>query len=241
MSTLENSDTSLPVNQLSVSIEGLKNYLGFLYEIGVTGFDCSEKSLGIMESWGKKGTFFEETLEKIIEDMGECRRCSLCNGRTNIVFGAGDPDAKLVFVGEGPGHDEDQKGKPFVGSAGKLLTKIIESIKLSRDQVYICNIVKCRPPGNRNPGEDEIRACFPFFKRQIKAIRPGLICALGSVAAQTILETKSPITKLRGRFYDAMDAKVMPTYHPAYLLRNPNKKREVWEDMKKIIKKYNAL
>lgn len=241
MSIIQNNNASLPAKKLAISIEGIKNYLGFLSEIGVTGFDCSEKSLRIIQSWGEKKPFHNETLEKIIKDMGECRQCSLCNKRTNIVFGAGNPDARLVFVGEGPGSAEDIKGVPFVGAAGGLLTKIIEAIKLSRDQVYICNIVKCRPPGNRNPSADEIMTCLPFFKRQIKAIQPKFICAMGSVAAQTILGTTIPISKLRGTFYDVTGIRVMPTYHPAYLLRNSDKKREVWEDMKQLMSEYNAV
>jgi DNA polymerase len=141
-----------------------------------------------------------------------------------------------MFVGEGPGYDEDQKGEPFVGAAGKLLTKIIEAINHTREQVYICNIIKCRPPGNRNPMPDEIDVCFPFLKRQIASVKPDIICALGTFAAQTLLETKSPISQLRGCFFDYMGARVLPTYHPAYLLRNPSKKRDVWEDMKKLMK-----
>jgi len=175
-------------------------------------------------------------LEVIRIDLGECRRCRLSESRKNIVFGAGDPHARLVFVGEGPGYDEDQKGKPFVGAAGRLLTKIIEAIKFTREQVYICNIIKCRPPGNRNPLPDEIESCLPFLKRQIAAIKPDFICALGTFAAQALLETKKPISKLKGRFHDYNGIRLLPTYHPAYLLRNPGKKRDVWEDMKKLMK-----
>lgn len=145
-----------------------------------------------------------------------------------------------MFVGEGPGAEEDRAGEPFVGDAGQLLTKIISAMKLSRDQVYICNIVKCRPPGNRIPEEDEIRACMPFLKRQIAAIRPEFICALGAVAAQAILKTDTTISKLRGRFHNYKGIKVMPTFHPAYLLRNPDRKREVWEDVQKIMKEYGV-
>ena len=148
----------------------------------------------------------------------------------------GDPRARLVFVGEGPGYEEDQKGEPFVGAAGQLLTKIIQAIQLSRSEVYICNIVKCRPPGNRNPTQDEMAACLPFLRRQLSAVAPDFICALGSVAARTLLETETPISKLRGHFHHYMGIRVMPTYHPAYLLRNPEKKREVWEDMKMLMK-----
>jgi DNA polymerase len=139
-------------------------------------------------------------------------------------------------VGEGPGYDEDQKGEPFIGAAGQLLTKIIEAIKYTRDQVYICNIIKCRPPGNRNPLPNEIEACLPFLKRQLAAINPDVICALGTFAAQALLDTTLPISKLKGRFHEYDGIRVLPTYHPAYLLRNPGKKRDVWEDMQKLMK-----
>ena len=175
-----------------------------------------------------------ESLDSIRTDLGDCRRCKLCSGRTNIVFGSGTSEAKLVFVGEGPGADEDAQGLPFVGAAGQLLTKIIEAIQLTRDQVYICNIVKCRPPSNRTPEEDEIAACSPFLFRQIESIRPRVICCLGAVAAQTVLGTKTAVGKLRGHFHDYRGIKVMPTWHPAYLLRNPAAKRDVWDDVKKI-------
>lgn len=174
------------------------------------------------------------SLEAIREDIGDCRRCKLCKKRTNIVFGSGNPQARLVFVGEGPGADEDEQGLPFVGRAGQLLTKIIESIQLRREEVYICNVVKCRPPENRVPEKDEIAACSPFMRGQLAVIQPRIICCLGATAAQTLLETTTFMGKLRGRFYDFGDAKLIATYHPAYLLRNPNAKRDVWEDMKKI-------
>jgi len=175
-----------------------------------------------------------ENLESIRADLGDCQRCKLCSGRTNIVFGSGTSQTKLVFVGEGPGADEDAQGLPFVGAAGQLLTKIIDAIQLTRDQVYICNVVKCRPPSNRIPEEDEIAACSPFLFRQIESIRPQIICCLGAVATQTVLETKTAVGKLRGRFHDFRGIQVMPTWHPAYLLRNPAAKRDVWDDVKKI-------
>ena len=181
------------------------------------------------------------TLEEVREELGDCRRCKLHSTRTNIVFGTGTPKARLVFVGEGPGRDEDLQGKPFVGLAGQLLTKIIQAIQLTREEVYIANIIKCRPPGNRNPEPDEIRACEPFLIKQLQAIRPKLICALGTFAAQTLLKTEEKISLLRGRFHQYQGIPLMPTYHPAYLLRNPNFKRDVWEDMKKIKKEYDRL
>ncbi len=176
----------------------------------------------------------DETLEQVRDDLGDCRRCKLWPARNSIVFGSGNPRAQLVFVGEGPGADEDMQGLPFVGKAGQLLTKIIESINLNREEVYICNVVKCRPPNNRFPEKDEIAACSPFLLRQLEVIKPKVICCLGAAAAQTLLNTKAPIGALRGRFRDYRGTQLMVTYHPAYLLRNPSAKREVWEDMKKI-------
>ena len=168
--------------------------------------------------------------------MGDCRRCGLAAGRKHIVFGTGNPRARLVFVGEGPGHEEDQQGEPFVGAAGQLLTKIIQAMKLDRKEVYICNIIKCRPPGNRNPAPDEIEACSPFLERQIAAIQPDFICALGTFAAQTLLATSVPISKLRGKFHAYRGVRVLPTYHPAFLLRNPERKRDVWEDVQELMR-----
>ncbi len=177
----------------------------------------------------------EERLASLRQEIGECVRCRLSEKRTRIVFGAGNSRARLMFVGEGPGYDEDRQGLPFVGRAGQLLNRIIESIGMKRDDVYIANIVKCRPPENRTPWPDEIATCSPFLLRQIEAIRPRVVCALGGVAVQTLLGTSTPISRVRGEFRSLPDGTlVMPTFHPAYLLRNPDKKKEVWEDMKKI-------
>jgi len=178
----------------------------------------------------------EETLEAIRQALGDCQRCPLGAKRRRLVFGEGNPHAELVFIGEAPGADEDLQGRPFVGRAGQLLTKIIEAMGLKRDNVYICNILKCRPPGNRNPAPDEVAACEPFLIRQLEAIRPRIICALGSVAARTLLKTEAPITVLRGRFQSYQGLRLMPTYHPAYLLRNPAAKKQVWEDVQIIMK-----
>jgi len=176
------------------------------------------------------------TLDIVREELGECTRCSLCTSRKNIVFGKGNPYASLVFVGEAPGGDEDVAGEPFVGEAGQLLTRIIQSIKLRREDVYICNVIKCRPPKNRDPEPEEIEACFPFLKKQLEVMRPRLICALGKFAAQTLLGTTERISKLRGKIYEFNHIKVVPTFHPASLLRNPEWKREVWQDMQLIQK-----
>jgi uracil-DNA glycosylase family 4 len=178
-----------------------------------------------------------ETLDHVRADLGDCQRCKLAGGRTNLVYGVGDPHARLVFVGEGPGADEDAKGEPFVGRAGQLLTEIItKGMKLGRQDVYICNVVKCRPPGNRNPEPDEVAACEPFLVRQLRAIGPEVIVALGKFAAQTLLRSKTPITQLRGRWFDYQGIMLMPTFHPAYLLRNPGDKRLVWEDIQKVMR-----
>ena len=176
-----------------------------------------------------------DVLLVVRQDLGDCTRCKLHTlGRRQIVFGVGNPKAELMFVGEAPGADEDIQGEPFVGRAGQLLTKIIEAIELTRADVYIANVIKCRPPGNRNPEPDEVEQCEPFLFQQIDAVRPKVIVALGKFAAQSLLRTVEPITRLRGREFAYRDAILMPTYHPAYLLRNPSAKRDVWEDMKRV-------
>ena len=172
------------------------------------------------------------SLEAIREDIGDCQRCKLAGGRKSIVFGQGDAAARLMFVGEAPGADEDEQGLAFVGRAGQLLTKIIEAIGMRREDVYICNVLMCRPPGNRNPETDEILSCQPFLEQKIQTIHPRVLVGLGKFAAQWLLKTAEPISRLRGRLGDYGDIKVMATYHPAYLLRNPGAKKEVWEDMK---------
>jgi len=173
-------------------------------------------------------------LKKLEEQAKECTKCELSKDRTNVVFGVGNPDADLMLVGEAPGYYEDAQGEPFVGKAGQLLTKIIESIGMKRGDVYIANILKCRPPDNRNPSANEIVMCSPHLIRQIEIIRPKIICALGTFAAQTLLDTKDTIGKLRGRFFEYQSTKFLATYHPAYLLRNPDDKKKVWADIKKI-------
>ncbi len=182
-----------------------------------------------------------DALSAIRADIGDCTRCKLHTlGRSQVVFGVGNPQADLMFVGEAPGADEDVQGIPFVGRAGQLLTKIIEAIELKRDEVYIANVIKCRPPGNRNPEPDEVETCEPFLFRQIDVIKPKVIVALGKFAAQVLLRSDAPISRLRGRVFEYRGAKLIPTFHPAYLLRNPASKREVWEDMKLVKSLLNA-
>ena len=177
----------------------------------------------------------EEALQAIRSEIGDCTRCKLHRlGRRQIVFGVGNPSADLMFVGEAPGADEDVQGIPFVGRAGQLLTKIIEAIGLRRDDVYIANVIKCRPPENRNPEPDEVETCEPFLFQQIDRIKPKVIVALGTFAAKALLKTQDPISRLRGRAFDYRGATLIPTFHPAFLLRSPDRKRDVWEDMKKV-------
>jgi len=223
-------------------LDEVSRTLRHMQETGIRGVDCAPESLDKLNAWGcgyeMASAGSTETLEDIRAHLGECQRCKLCRSRTRIVFGAGNSQARLMFIGEGPGHEEDRTGEPFVGAAGQLLNRIIEAIRLNRQDVYIANVVKCRPPGNRLPEPEEIATCSPFLNRQIRAIRPRFICTLGSCAAQNLLNTQEAVSRLRGRFFDHEGIRVLPTYHPAYLLRNPEKKREVWEDMKLLMKEY---
>jgi uracil-DNA glycosylase len=182
-----------------------------------------------------------ESLDDICADLGDCQRCKLAGGRTNIVFGVGDPRAPLMFVGEGPGAEEDRQGEPFVGPAGQLLDRMIAAMGWTRDQVYIANVVKCRPPNNRDPEPDEVDACEPFLARQIAAVQPLIIVTLGRPATHLLLRTRAPISRLRGHFQQYNGIRVMPTYHPAYLLRSPDKKRESWSDLKQVIRELEVL
>jgi len=178
-----------------------------------------------------------EALEALKKKIGNCKRCGLCDGRTNLVFGDGNPNSDLMFIGEGPGRAEDEQGIPFVGRSGKLLTDIIAAMGFTRDKVYIANIVKCRPPKNRNPLPDEVKTCIPFLIEQAEIITPKVIVCLGSVATQNLLSTEEKISNMRGKFTEWNNIPVMPTYHPAFLLRNSNMKKPVWEDMKLVMKK----
>jgi DNA polymerase len=245
---------------MSTNREQLAEHLKFFEELGVAGFrkdrDWSTRaSAESVESTGKTQSMESsesresresaessertesavEQLPAIRDDIGDCVRCKLCTlGRRQIVFGVGNANADLMFVGEAPGRDEDIQGIPFVGRAGQKLTQIIEAIGLKREDVYIANVIKCRPPENRNPEPDEVEQCEPFLFRQVDTIKPKVIVALGTFAARSLLKTMDPISRLRGRVYDYRGAKLVPTFHPAFLLRNPSCRREVWEDMKKV-------
>ncbi|MBN1545346.1 MAG: uracil-DNA glycosylase [Syntrophaceae bacterium] len=223
------------IDSLTVAIDldrERRRPLSYLTVVQEQDVDMPEKSMISKPA----PTIAKATLQDIRDELGDCRRCSLHEKRRNLVFGEGSSRAEVVFVGEAPGADEDQQGRPFVGRAGQLLTKIIEAMGLTREDVYICNILKCRPPGNRNPLPEEIRVCEPFLIKQLEAIRPKVICALGTFAAHTLLKNDVPITVLRGRFHDYHGIPLMPTYHPAYLLRNPSAKKQVWKDVQQIMK-----
>ena len=224
----------------------IAEHLRFAAELGVAGVsrDPAWRQRGdgdispVEPAGSARATFFPNAgaaLSAIRTEIGDCTRCKLhALGRRQIVFGVGNPNADLMFVGEAPGADEDIQGEPFVGRAGQLLTKIIEAMGLKREDVYIANVIKCRPPQNRNPEQDEVDTCEPFLFQQIDVVKPKVVVALGSFAARALLRTLDPISRLRGRVYEYRGAKLVPTFHPAYLLRNPSSKREVWEDMKHV-------
>ena len=236
---------------MATTREQLAEHLRFFGELGVEGFrkdpvwasrTDADRASGhnadraeVVGQRAESGSDTTSQLVEIREDIGDCTRCKLCNlGRKQIVFGVGNPNADLMFVGEAPGRDEDIQGIPFVGRAGQKLTQIIEAIGLKREDVYIANVIKCRPPDNRNPEPDEVESCEPFLFRQVDTIKPKVIVALGTFAAKSLLKTTDSISRLRGRVYDYRGAKLVPTFHPAFLLRNPSCRREVWEDMKKV-------
>lgn len=235
-----------PVEEIKEIFDQLKNLVITNQEMGLDPPPISTSASSYLEG-GAADTNTDSDqldnaslLEELRVHLGDCQRCKLYKGRTNLVFGEGASDARLVFVGEGPGREEDIAGRPFVGEAGGLLTRIIQNgMGLSREEVYICNVVKCRPPRNRDPERDEIEACLPFLKQQLNIIKPDVICILGRVAGQALLRSDFKISLERGNWYSYMDIPVMPTYHPAYVLRNPSRKRQlkgqIWEDVKKIM------
>lgn len=219
-------------------IASLRNYLEELRESGVDALPYAEPATGAPVLSGTEASNGQsEGLGEIRTELLDCGRCALGATRTNLVFGVGNPRARVVFVGEAPGRDEDLKGEPFVGEAGQLLTKIIQAMGFARDDVYICNVLKCRPPNNRNPQPDEIEQCEPFLLRQVRAVGPEVIVCLGTFATHTLLKTREPISKLRGQFHDYHGIPLMPTFHPAFLLRNPGMKREVWSDVQQVMKR----
>jgi DNA polymerase len=223
-------------DDLVETLDAISGTLKYMAASGCKGFECTPEQLDTFRNLDCLPEMQPGNLASIQSEVGVCERCRLSKTRTQTIFGEGNKRARLVFVGEGPGYEEDRQGRPFVGPAGQLLTKIIEAMGLTREEVYIGNIIKCRPPGNRNPAPEEIEACLPFLERQLTAIQPEYICALGAVAAKTLLKTEAPISRLRGRLHSYGNIRLMPTFHPAYLLRNPDKKRDVWEDMQVLMR-----
>jgi DNA polymerase len=218
---------------LAEAARALADHLRFQQALGIRDLPLAGEPLGGPPA----------ALRRVEAASVGCTRCKLSTGRTTIVFGTGSPEARLVIIGEGPGEEEDRQGKPFVGRAGQLLTKMLESVSIPREEVYICNIVKCRPPGNRNPEPEEIGACAPFLAGQLAAIQPGVICALGTFAAQQLLRTREPISRLRGQLHRLGAAVVIPTFHPAFLLRNPGPayRRQAYDDLKLIRREYDRV
>jgi DNA polymerase len=221
--------------ELTQLIRQLKEWLAFQGRLGWPGAPAHAVTAAPDTPAEAPAPPRRPTLEEIRAEMGDCRRCKLWRTRTHLVFGEGSPTAELMFIGEGPGAEEDQQGRPFVGAAGQLLNRILAKMGFSREEVYIANVVKSRPPGNREPEPDEIAACLPFLKKQIEAIQPRVIVTLGRVATQALLETSTPLTKLRGTWQSYQGIPVMPTFHPSYLLRFPRERLKTWEDMQKVM------
>jgi len=221
-----------PVKELAELVDSLSGWLRYQRRLGWRGLPRPAPAApAARESTAEKVS----TLEEIRAEMGDCRRCKLYGGRTHLVFGDGPPGARLMFVGEAPGADEDQQGLPFVGASGQLLNNMLRNLGLRREEVYIANILKCRPPGNRDPESDEVTACLPFLEKQIQAIRPRVIVILGRPAVHALLRTKEPITRLRGHWQRYHDIRVMPTFHPSFLLRAPQERKKTWADMQQVM------
>ena len=212
---------------------GLEAWLKFQRRLGWLGVPRWEKEPPVEAP--KPPQTDRPTLAEIREEMGDCRRCKLFRGRTNLVFGEGSPQARIIFVGEAPGGEEDLQGRPFVGPAGQLLNNLLNKLGLRREEVYIANVVKSRPPGNREPEADEVAACLPFLIKQIESIRPSVIVTLGRVATHNLLKTATPLTKLRGNWQKFQNIRVMPTFHPSYLLRSPQERKKTWDDMQRVM------
>jgi DNA polymerase len=249
------------VNDRSTVIKGLRKAMEFYRELGFEYLPVKRADIGNIlsgvlsdnepvssEVYVKKEELHHEeyvvgkneSLEVLADEIRNCTECKLSEGRKNVVFGEGNADADLMFIGEGPGREEDVQARPFVGDAGKLLTNLIVKLGLNREEVYIANIVKCRPPNNRNPEKDEVASCMPFLEKQIEKIKPKVIVCLGKVSAQALLNSKVPISRMRGDFFKYNNIPVMPTFHPAYLLRNPKDKWLTWDDMKKVLEKLKS-
>jgi len=227
-------------NELRLTLAAARSHFEALIDLGLENLNSSLPA----ENKGPQGlpanVVGQESLDAIRLDLGDCRRCGLAASRTKLVYGVGNSNARLVLVGEAPGREEDLRGEPFVGEAGRLLDRILHAMGMQREDVYICNVLKCRPPNNRDPLPEEVATCEAFLNRQIAAIRPQVIVGLGRFAVHSLLKTRVPISQLRGEWQNYQGIPMMPTYHPAYLLRNPEGKREVWEDMKSVLRMLNT-
>jgi len=227
------------LNDICTTLASARSQLEYLSDIGVETL-CRDAAGVEMAQDIDASKSLDDTLDAIREDLGDCQRCGLGVSRKELVYGVGNPNARLVLVGEAPGREEDQKGAPFVGEAGRLLNRILQAMGMQREDVYICNVLKCRPPDNRDPQPDEVATCEAFLIRQIAAIKPQVIIGLGRFAVHSLLKSKVPISRIRGEWQSYHGIPLMPTYHPAYLLRNPEGKRDVWEDMKEVLRRLNA-
>ena len=227
------------LNDIRTTLASARSQLEYLSDLGIENL-CKNAAGGELTQDINTTASLEETLDAIRQDLGDCQRCGLGASRKKLVYGVGNPSARLVLVGEAPGREEDQKGEPFVGEAGRLLDKILQAMGLQRADVYICNVLKCRPPDNRDPQPEEVATCEAFLVRQIAAIKPQVIVGLGRFAVQSLLQSKVPISRIRGEWQSYHGIPLMPTYHPAYLLRNPEGKRDVWEDMKEVMRRLHV-
>jgi uracil-DNA glycosylase len=219
-------------------VQEIRNYIKFLSTLGCSGFDCSAEAIEKTQEWGSGRRFCMETIDSIEKMAKDCRCCHLSAGRKQVVFGSGDPKAGLMFIGDYPDSEDEEQGRPFVGKAGDLLTKIIHAMGFTRENVYLCNVIKCGLSGKREPAQEEISACLSLLHRQIQVVQPDIICTLGEVSTHAVLKTTEPLSALRGRFHQYGSIKIMPTYHPSVLLKEESRKRDVWEDMKLVMKEY---
>jgi DNA polymerase len=228
------------INEIRDTLALARSQFEYLSDLGLESQKRDSPAAGKEQQNLETNAALQENLDTIRTDLGDCRRCGLAASRTELVYGVGNPNARLLLVGEAPGREEDAKGEPFVGEAGRLLDKILLAMGMQREEVYICNVLKCRPPNNRDPQPEEVATCEAFLIRQVAAIRPQVIVGLGRFAVHCLLKTKAPISRLRGEWQNYQGIPMMPTYHPAYLLRNPDGKRDVWEDMKEVLRRLSA-
>ncbi len=228
------------INEIRDTLTSARSQFEYLSDLGLESQKRDSPDAAEEQQNLETNAALQETLDTIRTDLGDCRRCGLAASRTELVYGVGNPNARLLLVGEAPGREEDARGEPFVGEAGRLLDKILLAMGMQREEVYICNVLKCRPPNNRDPQPEEVATCEAFLIRQVAAIRPQVIVGLGRFAVHCLLKTKAPISRLRGEWQNYQGIPMMPTYHPAYLLRNPDGKRDVWEDMKEVLRRLHA-